>query len=363
MTTLAGAAVITPEGTLSPGAVDVERGRIAAVRRVDPPVPERTLVPGFIDLQVNGHSDVDVASADGAAWDRLDRLLLDQGVTTWCPTLVTAPLAEYAARFERVQRAATRPGDGRPEIAGIHIEGPFLGGAPGAHPREHIRGIDQAWLDALPELVRIVTLAPEIEGACAAISSLAERGVLVSLGHSIATFEEATAAAAAGARLVTHLFNGMGPFHHRAPGLAGAGLVDPGLVTAVIADGVHLHPAAVTTAFRAKGRGGVVLVTDAVAWRARRLGRADVALRDGAPRLADGTIAGSALTMDAAIRYVVNQCGVRLDDAITAAATTPASLLGLADRGRLAPDTRADIVALGPDLHIESVWVGGVEVD
>jgi len=361
VTTLGGTAVVTPAGVVSPGAVDVDGDRIVAVRPARSPVPDRILVPGFIDLQVNGHDDIDVAGADEDGWERLDALLLAQGVTTWCPALVTAPLDAYGPRIERVARAAARSGGGRPHIAGVHLEGPFLGGAPGAHPGEHIRAIDPDWLAALPDLVRIVTLAPEVDGALAAIRALTDRGTVVSLGHSTATFEEATAAAEAGARMVTHLFNGMGPFNHRAPGLAGAGLTEARLVVAVIADGVHLHPAAVTTAFRAKGRGGIVLVTDAVAWRAHRAGRAEVALSDGAPRLADGTIAGSALTMDAAVRFAVNRCAVDLEDAVAAASTTPAVVLDLADRGRLVPGARADIVALGPDLDVQSVWLGGVE--
>jgi N-acetylglucosamine-6-phosphate deacetylase len=362
VTTLRAAAIVTPGGVIAPGAVEVEGDTIISVGPASGDAPNRTLVPGFVDLQVNGHDDVDVAAADEGGWARLDALLITQGVTTWCPALVTAPLDAYPARIDAIATAAARDGRCRPHIAGIHLEGPFLGGAPGAHARDHIRPIDAGWLAALPDLVAIVTLAPELDGAVDAIRDLVRRGIVVSLGHSTATFDQAEAAAAAGARLVTHLFNGMAPFHHRQPGLAGAGLTDGRLVAAVIADGVHLHPAAVATAFRAKGDGGVVLVTDAVAWRARRAGRSSVTVRDGAPRLGDGTIAGSVLTMDAAVRFVTQRAGVDLASAITAAATTPAALLGLTDRGRLAPGARADIVGLGADLDVEAVWIGGEQV-
>lgn len=362
MTTLAGSAVVTPDGVLSPGAIEIDGDTVGAVTPTRGPVPDRTLVPGFVDLQVNGHDDVDVASADHAGWARLDELVLAQGVTTWCPALITAPLDAYGPGMERIIRAADRDPRRRPHIAGIHLEGPFLGGAPGAHDRGHIRPIDAAWLASLPDAVRIITLAPELDGAPDAIRALAAHGVVVSLGHSTASFDVARAAADAGARLVTHLFNGMGPFHHRAPGLAGAALTDPRLVVAVIADGIHLHPAAVTTAFRAKGASRVVLVTDAVAWRATRRTGERISLRDGVPRLADGTIAGSALTMDAAVRFAVERCQVSLEDAVTAASSTPAAVLGLTDRGRLAAGARADIVALGPDLEVQDVWIAGEKV-
>jgi N-acetylglucosamine-6-phosphate deacetylase len=357
VTTLTAERVITPEGVLEPGAVELDGDRIGAVEATSGPVPSRTLAPGFVDLQVNGIDDVDVAHARDADWERLDRRLLAQGVTTWVPTLVSAPLEAYAAPLGRIANAASRAG-ARPAIAGAHLEGPFLGEMPGAHPHHLIRPLDLEWLAALPPTVVVVTLGPEQARAHEAIGLLDARGVLVALGHSAAPFDVAVGAVDAGARLVTHCFNGMPPLHHRDPGIVGAALADPRLAVSLIADLVHVHPSVLTLAFRAKGAARVALITDAVAWRAATVG--EIALRfDGrVPRLADGTLAGSALTMDEAVRNVVREAAVPLPAAVRAAATTPADLLGLGDRGRLEPGARADVVALDEDLRVAAVWIG-----
>jgi N-acetylglucosamine-6-phosphate deacetylase len=357
---LPAARVLAPEGLVGPAVVVVEDGRIAAVEPVSPPVPERTLAPGFVDLQVNGLDDVDVAEA-GERWPRLDRLLAAGGVTTWCPTLVTAPLDAYPGRLEAVAAAADRPGGGRPDVSGVHLEGPFLGGRPGAHPVHLLRPLDFDWLAGLPDVVRLLTLAPELDGAPEAVRLLRRKGVAVSLGHSAATPAQVDACVEAGATLVTHVFNGMPPLHHRDPGLAGAALLDDRLTACVIGDGVHVAPAAVALVFRCKPAGRVALVSDAIAWRAREHAGAAVALVDGAARLADGTLAGSAITLDAAVRTAVAG-GVPLADALVAASATPADALGCTDRGRLAPGARADLVALGPDLHVQATWVAGEQV-
>jgi N-acetylglucosamine-6-phosphate deacetylase len=363
--TIAASVVVTPDGLLERGEVVVDAGVITAVRpvRAGASAPDRVLAPGFVDLQVNGHDDVNCATADGADWDRMDGLLVAQGVTAWCPTLVTAPLERFASPLERIGAAMTTRagGGGRPEILGVHLEGPFLGGAPGAHRREHLVPIDFEWLRWLPPIVKVVTLAPELDRAEEAIRQLVAKDVLVSLGHSTASYDQALAGAAAGARLVTHLFNGMGPLHHRTPGLIGAALADERLTPSLIADGVHVHPAALRLAARARGHGGWVLVTDAVAWRDGRLeagGERRVRIVDGAPRLANGTIAGSSLTMDAALRRMVQECGIPLHEAVAAASTTPARLVGRPDLGRLAPGARADLVVLGSDLQVEDVLLG-----
>jgi N-acetylglucosamine-6-phosphate deacetylase len=350
-----------PTRITGPAVVVIDGRRIVAIEPATEDVPDRTLAPGFIDLQVNGIGSIDVADARGDDWSELDRALLAQGVTTWCPTLVTAPLDSYAAPLARISAAAEADDDTvRPSIAGVHLEGPFLGGAPGAHPASLIRPPDDEWLAALPPIVKVMTLAPEAKHVRACIESLAARGVLVSLGHSTASYEQALDATQAGARLVTHCFNGMAPLHHRDPGLVGAALTDDRLAVSIIADLVHVHPAAIALVFRAKGSGRVVLITDAVAWARGTVGEAVRVSFDGvAPRLADDTLAGSALTMDTAVRNVIEQCGVSLLDAVHAATATPARLLGLDDRGEILPGRRADLVALGPDLTVQATWVRG----
>jgi N-acetylglucosamine-6-phosphate deacetylase len=314
------------------------------------------LAPGFVDLQVNGVGDVDFASAEPGGWRRASRAQLEGGVTAYCPTFVTAPLDDYPPALERAWGAqADATHRSLPAISGVHLEGPFLGGAPGAHPVDLVRPADCDWLRALlaefPGLVRIVTLAPEADPGLAATRLLRDEGVTVALGHSTATFEQARAAADAGARLVTHLFNGMGPLHHREPGLAGAALDDDRLTPTLIPDLVHVHPSVLRLAIRHKHN--AALVTDRVATAGLRV------TDDGAARLVDGTLAGSTLSMDGAARNIVG-LGVPVERAVEMASTIPAGALGLTDRGRIATGMRADLVALDPDsLAVREVWLAG----
>lgn len=355
---LRAARVVTPAGVTGPAEVVVGDGRVVAVVPARGPVPDVTLCPGFVDLQCNGWADLDVAAARGGDWERFDAWLAAGGVTTWCPTLVTAPLEAYDVRIAAIARArAERVGAPAPGIAGAHLEGPFLGGAPGAHRRDWVVPVDPAFLARHGADLAVVTLAPEAAGAPEAVRALTASGVLVSLGHSTASFEQSVAMADAGARLVTHCFNAMGPLHHRAPGLAGAALGDDRLAVSLIADGIHVHPSVVRTTFRAKGPGRVALVSDAVAWEAMP----DARLVDGAPRRRDGTLAGTCLSLARAVANLV-RWGVPLDEAVAAAATTPAALVGLGDRGTVAPGRRGDLVALDTDLRPCATWVAGTQV-
>jgi len=350
--------VLTPEGWVGPAAVQMADGVITAVVPCTGPADLEVLAPGFIDLQVNGIDDVDVATADGTDWDRLDALLLAQGTTTWCPTLVTNRLEAYAAPLTRIAAAMRRRGALRPEIAGVHLEGPFLGMAHGAHRSGLVVPVDLDWLADLPDHVAMVTLGAEQTEAAAATALLRQRGIVVSIGHTTANDDELDRTAVAGATMATHLFNAMSGLHHRQPGVAAWVLTHPTMAAGLIADGVHVHPRMVALAFTALGADRVVLVTDAVGWRAGSAGPVHLELRDGAPRLADGTLAGSALTMDAAVRTCV-ATGVPLEQALHAASTVPARLLGLTDRGTVAPGRRADLVALDPHLQVAAVWVAG----
>ena len=179
-----------------------------------------------------------MATAGEKEWVRLDGILCSQGVTAWCPTLVTAPLDSYPPALGRIADAAERRGSG-PTILGAHLEGPFLGGQVGAHRPDLVREPDLDWIAGLPAIVRIMTLGAEPEAAREAIAALCRRGITASIGHSGASLDQARAAADAGARLVTHLFNAMGPLHHREPGLAVAALTDARLVPTLISDGIY----------------------------------------------------------------------------------------------------------------------------
>ncbi len=257
-----------------------------------------------------------------------------------------------------------------PVVLGAHLEGPFLGGRHGAHPAEHVVAPDEGAVAALLEprvdgrpVLRLATLGPEAPGAALATTTLTAAGVAVSIGHTAAGPDDLDAVVDAGARLVTHVWNAQAPLHHRRPGVVGRALLDRRLAVGCIADGVHVHPDVLAITVRALGPGRLVLVTDAVAWRAPRLVAAGVALRDGAPRLPDGTLAGSALTMDGAVRTLVDRTDATLADALVAASTTPARAIGETDRGHLAPGARGDLVVLGADdLEVASTVVAGVVV-
>jgi N-acetylglucosamine-6-phosphate deacetylase len=357
--------VLTPGGCLSPGEVVVDGGLVVEARPATGPVTYEVLAPGFVDLQMNGTGAVDVAEAHGDDWELLDAALLAQGVTTWCPTLVSGPPAAMEASLGRITEAQARGGPPRPTIAGAHLEGPFLA-VPGAHDPRHLpESVDARWLAGLADQVAVVTLAPELPGALDAIEDLVVAGVVVALGHSGCTFEMAEQAADAGARLVTHLGNAMGPFGQRRPGLLGAALSDDRLAVSVIADLVHVHRALIRIAFRAKGPERTVLVTDAVATgpgtaiAATARTPAGTAVDAGPPRMSDGTLVGSVLRLDRAVANTVEEAGIALADAVAAASSTPAGILGLDDRGAIAPGRRADLVGLGARLEVQTVWIAG----
>ncbi|MDQ1385258.1 MAG: N-acetylglucosamine-6-phosphate deacetylase, partial [Actinomycetota bacterium] len=357
--TLACARVLNGESGQSPTPawLTIADGRIVASGSGDPPpgavdLGDALLTPGFVDLQVNGTGAVDFASAAVEEIVTAVDALVAGGTTGMLLTICSAPLDAYDVMLERARRVrAARPD----AVIGVHLEGPFLGGAPGAHPPEVLRPADIDFVKHLHEtygdLVRIVTLAPEADPGLAATRLLVRNGVVVALGHSTIDYDGARSAAGGGARMVTHLFNGMAPMHHRAPGLAGAALDDARLVPSVIVDFVHVHPALVKVALTA--RVDAVLVTDAVATEP------PVLERDGAAYLANGTLAGSTLTMVGALRNVVS-LGLPAARAVRHVTANPARVLGLADRGRIASGARADLVALDPDtLAVRAVWVAG----
>jgi len=346
------------DGEIVPGDVAIEDGLIAGFGLAS--ADGRGIAsPGFVDLQVNGFGGVDFLDADPAGYARAGEALLETGVTAYLPTLITAPEERLVAAL-----GAIAEGVRGPRILGAHVEGPFLSPRRlGTHPPAARRDPDPALLERLLAAgpVRLVTLAPELPGALELVDLLVARGVVVSVGHSDATAEEATAAFDRGVRTVTHLFNAMRPFTHRDPGIAGAALARQDVAVQIILDGVHLAPDTVRVVWRAAA-GRLALVTDAVAGAGAsdgsyQLGDVAVEVRDGVVRRDDGVLAGSVLTMIEAVRNL-HALGVPLEDALDAATRVPAGIVA-ADAGRIAVGAPADVVVLSEELDVERVLVGG----
>ena len=326
------------------------------------------IVPGFIDLQVNGAYGFDF-TGDAASVTAVADRLPATGVTSFLPTVITSEFSTYPARLREIERAIRRqPAADRrgAHLLGVHLEGPYINPLrKGAHPASCIRGIDvdeiRAWAD--PAVTRIVTLAPELDGALEAIRALREMGILVSEGHSDATCAEALAGFSAGAAWGTHLFNAMSPLQHREPGLMGA-LLTTNVPCGLIVDGIHSHPAMVSLAWKAKGAQQIVLITDSMAAMGMpdgryQLGEYAVEVDATGARLESGTLAGSILTMDAAVRNMMAFTACSLADALQMASANPARLLGLQRKGAIAPGCDADLVILSPQNEVAQTFVGG----
>jgi N-acetylglucosamine-6-phosphate deacetylase len=293
--------------------------------------------------------------------------LLARGVTSFAPTAVSAPLTDLAA-FAADVRACSAMRSRGARIVGFNLEGPFLAtGRRGAHAAAHLRSpadLGQGELDPLLDGLRLITIAPELDGALELIARLSERGVVVCLGHSEATLDEARAGYRAGARSTTHLFNAMTGLDHRRPGLAAAALTDDGVAVELIADGHHVDPALWPIVWRTKPDGGLVLVTDAIAAAGTgdgvgRIGGLEVLVRDGRATLAGtDTLAGSVIGLDEAVRTLV-AAGAPLPVAVAAASRNPARLLGLGGRRDIEVGRQADLVELDDDLHVMRVWLRG----
>ncbi|AMY03249.1 N-acetylglucosamine-6-phosphate deacetylase [Mesorhizobium ciceri] len=330
------------------------------------------LVPGFVDLQVNGGGGVMLNDhPDVASIETICRAHAPFGTTALLPTLITDTPAITAAAVAAGEAAARQK---VPGFLGLHLEGPHLSVArKGAHDPALIRPMtdaDQAMLIAARQKlpVLLTTIAPEsVEPA--RVAALTKAGVIVSLGHSDTGYATASAFAAAGASMVTHLFNAMSQIGNREPGLAGAAIDIGALSAGLIADGIHVDPATIKIALRAKqGPARIVLVTDAMAtigtdMTSFTLNGRTIYRRHGSLRLGDGTLAGADLDMISAIRFTHRVIGVELSEALRMASLYPAQAIGQSHRlGRFANGTAADIVALSDDLDPKGVWIGGEKV-
>lgn len=356
---------------LEPGTLVVEDNRIATIHRgeardADLPatvIDAEIVSPGLIDLQVNGGWGREcTASPDDI--NHISREMLPTGATAWLPTIVTSAAETYPPLFAAWE---THDDTAGAIPLGYHLEGPFLTlEKKGAHNPDFILAASEelfvSWLNQ--PSIALVTLSPEREGALGRIRRLVEQGYLVSLGHTNATYEAFIAGIDAGARMATHLFNAMTAIHHRAPGAMVGTLVDDRVTAGLIPDGIHSHPATVRLAIKTKGLDHICLVTDMMAATGLgpgtyALGTMDVTVDETSARLADGTLAGSILTADQAIRNLVDWSDCTAGEALFMMTANPASLLQDASRGRLVSGTRADITLFDEALIPTATIVGG----
>jgi N-acetylglucosamine-6-phosphate deacetylase len=411
MIVLSGASLVLPDRILSPGTLIIDHGRIAEIR---PDTPSgghadsqfafhgHYIVPGFIDVHIHGVEGVDSLDRRPAGDDAVAAIaarLPRYGVVAFCPTTVACGPAALRSVLDQVRRARETPAARSARVLPAHLESNFINPAySGAQPSGCLRspqaalrsrgsdrsggsGASDALLasgdadfsaaEILDEIERaapdvgIVTLASELDSGLDLIKWLVARGHRVSLGHSGATYEQALAAIEAGARHATHLFNRMPPLGHRAPGLAGAILQTDEVAAEIVCDAFHVHPALVRTAIAAKRPSRILAITDGTAAaglpRGARacLGGQPIVVGESTALLADGTIAGSILTMDRAFQTLVGRVGISLVDAATICATTPARELGLIGHGLLAPEAVADLVVLDANFSVVQTYLGG----
>ncbi|AIQ49102.1 N-acetylglucosamine-6-phosphate deacetylase [Paenibacillus sp. FSL R7-0273] len=378
--------VLTPSGLIGEGVIAVSSEAIhyageaawlpAAYSSWPASVPEHggLLIPGFVDVHVHGGAGHDFMYSNSGALDAITRFHAAQGTTTMLATTMTAAKADIDRVLAEVDsyRAAGMP---YAQLAGVHLEGPFISRKwPGAQNPEHIVPANIDWLEAwesqYPGLIRQVTLAPEREGALEAILWLRRHGITAALGHTNATFEEVIAAADAGLNQAVHMYNAMTPLHHRKPGTAGAVMFDERIRAEIIADGIHVHPAAIQIIARLKSKDNLLLITDAMSATGLEdgeytIGDLPVMVTGGVATLKEHpeSLAGSTLTMIRGFRYLVQEAGLTLEEASRAASLTPAVSLGMQRTiGSLEAGKRGDILLLNDQLELQRVWISGREI-
>lgn len=351
--------------------VDVVDRVIGQVGVVDDIAVDRSIdatgcavLPGFVDVQINGAMGVDLTRDPGRIGE-VAAFLPICGVTSFLPTVISASPEQTEAAVAAI--GGWQAGDGEARSLGLHLEGPYLNPVrAGAHPRQHLRApsLDESARWRADRGVAMVTLAPELTGALDVVEQLTAAGIVVCAGHTAAGPGELAQAVDAGVRGVTHLFNAMGSMSARAPGAAGATLSHPSVIAGLIVDGLHVDPAMVCVAWRALGAERIVLVTDAMAALGlptgpSMIGDTAVFVDERGVRTEDGVLAGSVLRFDEAVRNLVRFTGCSLAEASRAASTTPARLLGRHDIGRLQPGCAADIVLLDDRLEVVATIVRG----
>ncbi|MGH9512895.1 MAG: N-acetylglucosamine-6-phosphate deacetylase [Terriglobales bacterium] len=384
MIALTAAALLTPLERIERPILLLEDGTISEIssrefrelptdcRIVD--YKDAILAPSFIDIHIHGAAGHDVMEASTDAMPAIEQLLAKHGVGNYFPTTVTAPVDTTIAALGRladaieVSRKQT-PAMLRARPIGIHLEGPFLSHARrGIHPPQNLTRpspelFERFW-EASRGHIRVLTIAPELEGALDVISKATELGVCVSLGHSDADLEATRAAVKAGARHATHLFNAMRPLGHRDPGIVGEALTNPDVAVEIIADDIHLHPSIVKLTLTAKGRDGVILITDGTAATGMpdgryRLGTSEFDVKEGIC-MSGGKLAGSTLTLDRAVRNVMRFADYDLQRAVALATVNPGRAALLPHRGKLQVGGMADVVVLSPEGEVRTTIIGGI---
>lgn len=378
--------LFTPLERIDNPVLAIEDGIVAAVgpreavaippnaRLID--LGDSIIAPGFIDIHIHGGVGHDVMEGSDESLAAIERMMARAGVTSYCPTTVTAPMDDTLRALEALGNAIERAekDDNRDPLRarplGVHLEGPFLSHARrGVHSSLYLQPassatFNQMW-DAAGGRIRVLTIAPELEGALALIADVSSRGVCVSIGHSNADLAQARAGIRAGARHATHVFNAMRRLNHRDPGLLGTILTDNSITADIIIDGVHVAPDVVDLFLRAKGAAGAVLITDGISATGMpdgtyRLGMYEVRVKDGFCE-SHGKLAGSVLTMDRAVRNAMKFGSMSLQDSVRMATLNPARLLGVEHRkGVLRSGVDADIVVLSPEGEVRQTIVGGV---
>ncbi|TZE82949.1 N-acetylglucosamine-6-phosphate deacetylase [Calorimonas adulescens] len=347
--------------------VDLRDAVPVGIRRVD--ARGMYVSPGFIEIHMHGRNGYDTMDASFDAINGLSKALIASGVTGFLATTMTMP-------GENIKRAVRTVGEsmGKVEgarLLGLHMEGPFISKEhKGAQPEDYIKmpSMDEfmSLCDGFDSIVKLITVAPETDGAVEFIRKLANMGTVISMGHTNATYDEAMKGIKAGAKSSTHTFNGMRGFHHREPGALGA-VFDSDIFAEFICDGVHVHFAALRTLLKIKGVERSILVTDSMraaglADGVYDLGGQQVFVKSGQARLADGTIAGSTLTLDAAVHNAVEHLGVTIPEAVRMASYNPAKLLGLNDMGEIKKGNMADIIFFDEDINIKGMFIAGDRV-
>ena len=371
---LTGPMIYTEQGLVHHHSLSIKNGLISGIEKkiVNKNAQIRQfpenyrIVPGFIDLHIHGANNHDVMDGTQTSLQSISQALLAEGVTGFLATTMTAPVNELTHVMQTVQTFSQQPTN----LLGLHLEGPFISAAKaGAQQSTHILSPDitlfAEWQKISGDLIKLVTLAPELKNVLPFIAYLRQQNIIASLGHSHATYAETLAAFDQGANYMTHLFNAMRALHHREPGILTAALLNDQVWTELIVDGIHLHPAIVALALKLKSKDKIILVTDAM--RAKCLGDGKytlggqmVEVKNNQATIANGRLAGSVLRMPEAIKNMMNFTNVDLSDVIQMVSANPAKVLGIYDKkGSIAVGKDADLVILNERLAVELTILQG----